>query len=77
MKINDAYEDLDIVFPTEIGTPTLCGNLDRRHFKKIIKKANEAIKTENEANGTSTPSLPVIRLYDLRHNGDLASFQGR
>lgn len=51
MKINDAYEDNDFVFPSELGTPTLYGNLDRRHFKKIIASAG----------------LPKIRLYDLRH----------
>jgi integrase len=51
MKINGAYEDHNLVFPSEIGTPTLYGNLDRRHFKKIIK----------------TAGLRKIRLYDLRH----------
>ena len=51
MKINDAYEDRDLIFPSEIGTATLYGNLDRRHFKKIIK----------------TAGLRRIRLYDLRH----------
>lgn len=51
MKINDAYQDYDLVFPSEAGTPTLYGNLDRRHFKKIISSAG----------------LKKIRLYDLRH----------
>lgn len=67
MKIIDVYADGDLVFPTEIGTPTLYGNLDRRHFKKIIKSANEAIKKANEETGSDNPLLPVIRLYDLRH----------
>jgi len=51
MRLGDAYTDFDLVFPSEIGTPTLSGNLDRRHFKKIIKAAG----------------IRVIRLYDLRH----------
>ena len=51
MKISDVYAVNDLVFPSEIGTPTMCGNLDRRHFKKIIK----------------TAGLQKIRLYDLRH----------
>lgn len=67
MKINDVYADSDLVFPSEIGTPTLYGNLDRRHFKKIIKRANEAILRANQENGEAKPGLRVIRLYDLRH----------
>jgi integrase len=67
MKINDVYENSDLVFPSEIGTPTLYGNLDRRHFKKIIKGANVAIKKANEENGANKPELRTIRLYDLRH----------
>ncbi len=51
LMIGDAYEDHGLLFPSEIGTPTLYGNLDRRHFKKIISEG----------------SLPKIRLYDLRH----------
>ncbi len=67
MKINDIYEHNDLVFPSEIGTPMLNGNLDRRHFKKILISANEAIKKTIEENGTTKPELPQIRLYDLRH----------
>ena len=36
---------------SEGGTPVLSGNLDKRHFKKILKQAG----------------LRKIRLYDLRH----------
>lgn len=67
MKIQDVYSDLDLVFPTETGTPTLYGNLDRRHFKKIIQNANEEIAESNVENGTAYPPIPIIRLYDLRH----------
>ncbi len=45
----------------------LNGNLDRRHFKKIIAKANEAIREGNDEAATAKPLIPVIRLYDLRH----------
>ncbi|MEO6050344.1 MAG: hypothetical protein ABIP78_03310 [Pyrinomonadaceae bacterium] len=34
MKINDVYQDLDIVFASEIGTPLLHQNFNRRHFCK-------------------------------------------
>lgn len=67
MKISDIYEDNDLVFPSEIGTPMLHGNLDRRHFKKIIKRANEGITKTNHKNGEDKPLLRKIRLYDLRH----------
>lgn len=51
MNIGPAYQNLDLVFATDIGTPLLIGNLRRRHFDKIVKNAG----------------LPKIRLYDLRH----------
>jgi len=50
-KLGVAYENFDLVFASEIGTPLLHGNLLRRHFKPIRDKAN----------------LPKIRMYDLRH----------
>ncbi len=45
------WQDSDLLFATEIGTPLLTGNLYNRHFDKIRRDA----------------SLPRIRLYDLRH----------
>ena len=39
------------VFASEAGTPLSLRNLERRHFKPLLKKAG----------------LPDIRLYDLRH----------
>jgi len=50
-KLGAAYENFDLVFASEIGTPLLHGNLLRRHFKPIRDKAE----------------LPKIRMYDLRH----------
>jgi integrase len=50
MKVRDGYQDADLVFATEIGTPLLIENIRRRHFEKIRIEAN----------------LPKIRLYDLR-----------
>ncbi|MBK8465315.1 MAG: site-specific integrase [Chloracidobacterium sp.] len=67
MKVIDIFADSDLVFPTEIGTPMRYGNLDRRHFKQIIRRANEAIKKDNLENNTNNHGIPVIRLYDLRH----------
>jgi integrase len=51
IKLGAAYENLDLVFASEIGTPLLHGNLLRRHFNPIRDKAK----------------LPKIRMYDLRH----------
>ncbi|MGI8542161.1 MAG: tyrosine-type recombinase/integrase [Aridibacter sp.] len=51
LKIGANYQNLDIVFASEIGTPLLHGNFVRRHFKPIRDIAK----------------LPKIRLYDLRH----------
>jgi integrase len=45
-----AYADL--MFPAEGGTPLAIANLDRRHFKPLLKRAK----------------LPPMRLYDLRHS---------
>jgi hypothetical protein len=51
MKLGASYQNFDLVFASEIGTPLLHGNLLSRHFKPIRDKAG----------------LPSIRLYDLRH----------
>jgi len=51
MKIADRYEDHDLVFGSDIGTPLLRRNLIRRYFRPLLKKAE----------------LKRIRLYDLRH----------
>jgi integrase len=51
LKLGEQYENHDLVFATETGTPLLWRNLTRRHFKPLLRKAG----------------LPEIRLYDLRH----------
>jgi integrase len=51
MKLGISYQNHDLIFASEIGTPIMHRNLHRRHFKPILEKAN----------------LPDIRLYDLRH----------
>lgn len=51
MKIGAGYQNFDLVFASEIGTPLLHQNLSRRHFKPIRDNAK----------------LPKIRLYDLQH----------
>jgi integrase len=45
------WEDRGLVFCTDIGTPVDVGNLVRRSFKPLLKRA----------------SLPPIRFHDLRH----------
>ncbi|CAN5176792.1 site-specific integrase [soil metagenome] len=51
MKLGASYQNHDVVFASEVGTPMMHRNLLRRHFKPLLVKAN----------------LPDIRLYDLRH----------
>jgi integrase len=51
MKIASDYQNNDLVFASELGTPLQRKNLTDRHFKPLLKKAE----------------LPNIRLYDLRH----------
>jgi integrase len=51
LKLGEAYQDLDLVFATELGTPIAYKNLDFRHFKPTLKRAG----------------LEGFRLYDLRH----------
>jgi integrase len=45
------WENLDLVFCSEIGTPLTVPNLTYRYFRLILKASD----------------LPQIRLYDLRH----------
>ena len=52
LKAGEAYQNHDLVFATSLGTPISIRNLERRHFKPILEKAE----------------LPDIRLYDLRHS---------
>lgn len=51
LKLGAAYENLDLVFASEVGTPIQPKNLLDRHFRPLLKRAE----------------LPSIRLYDLRH----------
>jgi integrase len=51
MKHRDVYQNNNLVFANEIGSPLIRENITRRHFRPIIKAAG----------------LPNIRLYDLRH----------
>ena len=52
LKLGSNWNDLDLVFPSEVGTPLNPPNLTRT-FKRLLKKAN--LRTS-------------IRLYDLRHS---------
>ncbi len=51
LKLGANYQNYDVVFASEVGTPMIHRNLLRRHFKPLLVKA----------------CLPDIRLYDLRH----------
>jgi integrase len=51
IKLGADYQNLDLVFASEAGTPIQPKNLIDRYFKPLLEKAG----------------LPNIRLYDLRH----------
>jgi integrase len=51
LEIGSAWTNHDLIFCSEVGKPHSIRNLDRRHFKVVLKEAG----------------LPNIRLYDLRH----------
>ncbi len=51
LKLGAAYQNLDLVFASEVGTPIQPKNLLDRHFRPLLIKAE----------------LPSLRLYDLRH----------
>ena len=52
MRLGSSYQNQDLVFPTELGTPLAYSNLDFRHFKPVCEQAG----------------LKGFRLYDLRHS---------
>jgi len=52
LKAGPQWQDNSLVFTSERGTPLLLRNLERRHFKPLLRQAK----------------LPDIRLYDLRHS---------
>lgn len=51
LKNGLAWQNLDLVFCSEIGTPLTVPNITYRYFRPILKESG----------------LPQIRLYDLRH----------
>lgn len=51
LKLGADYQNLNLIFPSEVGSPIQHRNIVGRYFKPILKKAG----------------LPDIRLYDLRH----------
>lgn len=53
LKMGEQYQnEHNLIFTSEVGTFVSLHNLQRRHFKPLLKKAE----------------LPNIRLYDLRHS---------
>jgi integrase len=52
LKLGSAYQNFDLVFATDFGTPLNARNIDQRYFKEILKAAGLNEK---------------LRLYDLRH----------
>jgi integrase len=51
LKLGEVYQNFDLVFASELGTPLDRKNFNDRHFQPLLKKAE----------------LQPIRLYDLRH----------
>lgn len=52
LKAGSLWQNFDLVFSSETGTPHSIPNLTYRYFRPILEKAG----------------LPQIRLYDLRHS---------
>jgi integrase len=58
LRIGPAWEDNDLVFANEVGRPIAAGNLLKRSFEPLLRRAD----------------LPRIRFHDLRHtSGTLSS----
>jgi integrase len=51
LRIGPAWEDNDLVFANEVGRPIAAGNLLKRSFEPLLRRAG----------------LPRIRFHDLRH----------
>ena len=49
MKLGEIYQNFDLAFASELGTPLDRKNFNDRHFQPLLKEAE----------------LPTIRLYDL------------
>lgn len=52
LTLGPHWEDNNLIFCSELGSPLMLWNIHRRHFKPFLKKAG----------------LPDMRLYDLRHS---------
>jgi len=52
LKLGAAYEQNELIFASELGTPLEIGNIRDRHFHPTVNRAGLASK---------------FRLYDLRH----------
>jgi integrase len=52
LKLGPEWEDNNLIFCSETGSPLMLWNIHRRHFKPLLEKAG----------------LPDMRLYDLRHS---------
>jgi integrase len=51
LRLGSVWDERDLVFPNEIGRPIEAGNLVRRSFSPLLKRAG----------------VPRIRFHDLRH----------
>jgi integrase len=51
LAVGDAWQDLDLVFPNEIGKPMDASNLSERDLRRVLERA----------------ALRRIRFHDLRH----------
>lgn len=51
LALGAAWEDMDLIFPSEIGTPLNKSNLRNRSYNPILKRAG----------------VPKLRFHDLRH----------
>lgn len=57
-----------VIFCSREGGLLRKGNVIRRSFRSIIKRANAAAKKEAMSRGSQPALLPAIRFHDLRHS---------
>jgi integrase len=64
----EGWGSAELVFVSDVGTPLEPRNLNR-HFKALVKKANDLIAAANKDRAEPIPLIPeTIRIHDLRHS---------
>jgi integrase len=66
--VEEGWDNAELVFVSDVGTPLEPRNVNR-HFKALVKKANDLIIAANTDRAVPIPLIPeTIRIHDLRHS---------